>query len=88
MFLMFVITTFSENRRMNCNIVLFQVIGKACLGFPVAGNALYESADCPSPVPCLSDLSSAADQSLTSLAAPGQTLLCPGDHPDGLMCPH
>ena len=56
-----------------------QVSGKACPGFPVAGNALYEAADCPSPVPDLSDLSSASDHSLTSLTATAQTFLYPGD---------
>ena len=55
------------------------MIGKACPGFPVAGNALSSAADCPSPVPDLSDLSSASDHSLTSLTA--QTFLYPGDQP-------
>ena len=55
------------------------MIGKACPDFPVAGNALYEAADCPSPVPTdLCDLSSASDLSdLASLTA--QTFIYPGD---------
>jgi len=57
----------------------YEVIGKACPDFPVAGNALYEAADCPSPVPDLCDLSFASDLSdltITSLTA--QTFIYPG----------
>ena len=61
-------------------VIALQVIGKACPDFPVAGNALYEAADCPSPVPDLCDLSFASDLSdltITSLTA--QTFIYPGD---------
>ena len=64
------------------------MIGKACPGFPVAGNALSSAADCPSPVPDLSDLSSASDHSLTSLTATAQTFLYPGDQPPPPSWPH